>query len=89
MNANNYAVKYTFAETYFQMGNYTKADALYQEVAKKVAGNPSFYYKVAESILKIENKNRASIYFEKALSSGQDFPERTSAEKQLHSLLYK
>lgn len=47
INANNYAVKYTLAETYFQMGNYTKADALYQDVAKKVAGNPSFYYKVA------------------------------------------
>nr|WP_221894174.1 tetratricopeptide repeat protein [Bathymodiolus japonicus methanotrophic gill symbiont] len=89
INANNENVQFTLADTYYQLGDYRKSNSLYQEVAKKVAGNSSFYNKVAEAALKIGNNDRAAIYFEKALSTGQNFPERVSAEKQLQTLLYQ
>ncbi|RLA21960.1 MAG: hypothetical protein DRQ62_08680, partial [Gammaproteobacteria bacterium] len=89
INAANDNVKYTLADIYYQLGDYRKSNSLYQEVAKKVTGNSSFYCKVAEAALKTGNKDRAAIYFEKALSTGQDFPEHANAEKQLHALQYK
>ncbi len=85
----NLNIKYTLALIYYDMGQYKQASNIYSDIAVQPWNDPVFYFRAGNALLKINDKKKAALLFEKSLNLGIYFNERPTAEKQLQELTSK
>jgi tetratricopeptide (TPR) repeat protein len=82
-NHDNPKLKDTAAWVYYNLGDYQQAKPMLEQALKSAPDEAVIQFHMAMTFHKLNEKDNAIAYMEKALSSGRPFPGRTEAEKAL------